>query len=193
MPESSIARESDVALPIHAGTEIGVASTKAFTCQLTVLLLLALKAAHDRGVLDADTLADHLSQLRALPAAFNTRAGRLGADFKMAQAARKLAEARDVLFLGRGLMYPLALEGALKLKEISYIHAEAYASGELKHGPIALIDKHVPVVVMAPARRAFRQDRRTCRRSWRAAARCILVTDKDAAGARRRQGRLASR
>ena len=145
--ESSIARESDVALPIHAGTEIGVASTKAFTCQLTVLLLLALKAAHDRGVMDADTLADHLSQLRALPAAFNIAMASSG---KIAQAARKLAEARDILFLGRGLMFPLAMEGALKLKEISYIHAEGYPSGELKHGPIALIDKHVPVVVMAP-------------------------------------------
>ncbi|WP_299370267.1 glutamine--fructose-6-phosphate transaminase (isomerizing) [uncultured Tateyamaria sp.] len=147
VPESSIARESDLALPIHAGVEVGVASTKAFTCQLTVLLLLVLQAAHARGTLTDEAYADHISAVRGLPALIN-----LGIEQsdKMQSTARKLAEARDILFLGRGVMYPLALEGALKLKEISYIHAEAYASGELKHGPIALIDKHVPVVVMAP-------------------------------------------
>jgi len=147
VPESSIARESDLALPIHAGTEIGVASTKAFTCQLTVLLSLALKAAADRGTQTPEQLADHIAALKGIPAALNVA---IGAEDAMKSAARQLSEARDVLFLGRGLMYPLALEGALKLKEISYIHAEAYASGELKHGPIALIDKHVPVVIMAP-------------------------------------------
>ncbi|MBM1814311.1 glutamine--fructose-6-phosphate transaminase (isomerizing) [Pseudosulfitobacter pseudonitzschiae] len=147
VPESSIARESDLALPIHAGIEVGVASTKAFTCQLTVLLMLALKAASDRGTLSEEALADHVSALRSLPALMTTA---LEQNKAMQNTARRLSEARDVLFLGRGLMYPLALEGALKLKEISYIHAEAYASGELKHGPIALIDKHVPVVVMAP-------------------------------------------
>ncbi|WP_028956089.1 glutamine--fructose-6-phosphate transaminase (isomerizing) [Sulfitobacter sp. 20_GPM-1509m] len=147
VPESSIARESDLALPIHAGIEVGVASTKAFTCQLTVLLMLALKAASDRGTLSEEALADHVSALRSLPALMTTA---LEQNTAMQNTARRLSEARDVLFLGRGLMYPLALEGALKLKEISYIHAEAYASGELKHGPIALIDKHVPVVVMAP-------------------------------------------
>ncbi len=147
VPESSIARESDLSLPIHAGVEVGVASTKAFTCQLTVLLLLALKAAQDRGTLSADAMTDHIAALRGLPAALNMA---LDEDPAMAAAARQLSEARDVLFLGRGLMYPLALEGALKLKEISYIHAEAYASGELKHGPIALIDQQMPVVVMAP-------------------------------------------
>ncbi|UOA27664.1 glutamine--fructose-6-phosphate transaminase (isomerizing) [Pseudosulfitobacter sp. DSM 107133] len=147
VPESSIARESDLALPIHAGIEVGVASTKAFTCQLTVLLMLALKAASDRGTLSKEALADHVSALRSLPALMTTA---LEQNKAMQNTARRLSEARDVLFLGRGLMYPLALEGALKLKEISYIHAEAYASGELKHGPIALIDKHVPVVVMAP-------------------------------------------
>ena len=145
--ESSIARESDLALPILAGTEIGVASTKAFSCQLTVLLLLAIEAGRQRGTLDADRLADLLSALRGLPSVI----GRAIDDGATAEAlSLQLAEAQDVLFLGRGLMYPLALEGALKMKEISYIHAEAYASGELKHGPIALIDKHVPVVVMAP-------------------------------------------
>ena len=128
VPESSIARESDLALPIYAGVEIGVASTKAFTCQLVVLLLLALKAAADRGEMDADTLADHISALRGMPNIISTA---LGANAQMHQAALKLAQARDVLFLGRGLMYPLALEGALNLKEISYIHAEAYAAGEL--------------------------------------------------------------
>ncbi|MBA86414.1 glutamine--fructose-6-phosphate transaminase (isomerizing) [Thalassobius sp. S69A] len=147
VPESSIARESDLALPILAGAEIGVASTKAFTCQLTVLLMLALKAAEQRGTIAPERLSDLLSQLRALP---NTLNHALDQDAAIARSARQLAEASDVLFLGRGLMYPLALEGALKLKEISYIHAEAYASGELKHGPIALIDKTLPVVVMAP-------------------------------------------
>ena len=144
---SSIARESDVALPILAGTEIGVASTKAFTCQLTVLLVLALKAAKERGTIDAERYSDLLSKLRGLPAILNHT---LAIEEPSAKVSRKLAEARDILFLGRGLMYPLAHEGALKLKEISYIHAEAYASGELKHGPIALIDKKVPVVVLAP-------------------------------------------
>ncbi|THH38937.1 glutamine--fructose-6-phosphate transaminase (isomerizing) [Aliishimia ponticola] len=144
---SSIARESDVTLPIFAGVEVGVASTKAFTCQLTVLLLLALKAAKARGAQSDAELATHLSALQNLPGAINVA---LGAGDSIRRTARKLSEARDVLFLGRGLMYPLALEGALKLKEISYIHAEAYASGELKHGPIALIDKNVPVIVMAP-------------------------------------------
>ena len=147
VPTSSIARESDVALPILAGVEVGVASTKAFTCQLTVLLALALKAAEARGALDAATMGNHIAALKSVPGAINVA---LGAEDQMRAAARKISEARDVIFLGRGLMYPLALEGALKLKEISYIHAEAYASGELKHGPIALIDKHVPVVVMAP-------------------------------------------
>ncbi|KNX43213.1 Glutamine--fructose-6-phosphate aminotransferase (isomerizing) [Roseovarius tolerans] len=152
VPESSIARESDLALPILAGAEIGVASTKAFTCQLTVLLLLALKAAHARGRIDDARLSDLLSQLRALPATFNT-AMEIDPDVRI--AARDLSGAQSALFLGRGLMYPLALEGALKLKEISYIHAEAYASGELKHGPIALIDETLPVIVMAPCDALF--------------------------------------
>ncbi|WP_226780540.1 glutamine--fructose-6-phosphate transaminase (isomerizing) [Oceaniglobus trochenteri] len=147
VPESSIARESDVALPILAGVEIGVASTKAFTCQLTVLAMLALRAAQDRGTLEAPALAAHVADLRALPAQISQA---LGAEDRIAAIARRLAEAQDILFLGRGAMFPLAMEGALKLKEISYIHAEGYASGELKHGPIALIDKHVPVIVLAP-------------------------------------------
>jgi glucosamine--fructose-6-phosphate aminotransferase (isomerizing) len=152
VPESSIARESDLTLPIHAGVEIGVASTKAFTCQLTVLFLLALKAAADRGEITEEARQDHLAQLRRLPALM---AEALDQSDAVRETARKLSNARDVLFLGRGPLYPLAHEGALKLKEISYIHAEAYASGELKHGPIALVDEDVPVVVMAPRDRLF--------------------------------------
>jgi glucosamine--fructose-6-phosphate aminotransferase (isomerizing) len=147
VPESSIARESDLALPIFAGVEVGVASTKAFTCQLTVLLSLALKAASDRGEITPEQLANHVAAMRNVPALVNAA---IDQDAQMQSAARKISEARDILFLGRGVMYPLAHEGALKLKEISYMHAEAYAAGELKHGPIALVDKHVPVVVMAP-------------------------------------------
>ena len=147
VPTSSIARESDLSLPILAGVEIGVASTKAFTCQLTVLALLALKAAVDRGRIDAETLAAHLMTLRNLPGLMNHA---LSLSTPIAAISDDLAKAQDILFLGRGAMYPLALEGALKLKEISYIHAEGYASGELKHGPIALIDAAVPVIVMAP-------------------------------------------
>ncbi|MFN4203697.1 MAG: glutamine--fructose-6-phosphate transaminase (isomerizing) [Tabrizicola sp.] len=147
VPTSSIARESDLALPILAGVEVGVASTKAFTCQLTVLALMALKAAQDRGRIDARGLAARLESLRAVPGVMNAA---LALSDPIARVADDLAKAQDILFLGRGPMFPLALEGALKLKEISYIHAEGYASGELKHGPIALIDADVPVIVLAP-------------------------------------------
>lgn len=147
VPTSSIAREADLALPIMAGIEVGVASTKAFTCQLSVLLLLAIKAGADRGRLSPAQVADLLAQFRLLPGLMNHALGLAGEIEKLSE---QLAEAQDILFLGRGAMYPLALEGALKLKEISYIHAEGYASGELKHGPIALIDNRVPVIVLAP-------------------------------------------
>ncbi|WP_374642201.1 glutamine--fructose-6-phosphate transaminase (isomerizing) [Tabrizicola sp.] len=147
VPTSSIARESDLALPIMAGVEVGVASTKAFTCQLVTLALMALKAAADRGRIDAEDLRQRLQSLRALPGILNAA---LGLSDPIATIAAELAKAQDILFLGRGAMFPLALEGALKLKEISYIHAEGYASGELKHGPIALIDAQVPVIVLAP-------------------------------------------
>ncbi len=147
VPTSSIARESDVALPIHAGPEIGVASTKAFTAQLQVLALLALKAGLVRGKL---SLRDHIALVDQLRSAPGFVAQALDREDDIRRMTETLAQARDVLFLGRGTMYPLALEGALKLKEISYIHAEAYAAGELKHGPIALIDKELPVIVMAP-------------------------------------------
>jgi glucosamine--fructose-6-phosphate aminotransferase (isomerizing) len=147
VPTSSIAREADAVLPIRAGVEVGVASTKAFTAQLVTLALMALKAARDRGRMDDATLAGHLRDLAALPGLMNAALALAG---DIARVAEDLSHARDVLFLGRGAMYPLALEGALKLKEISYIHAEGYASGELKHGPIALIDADVPVIVLAP-------------------------------------------
>ncbi len=178
VPTSSIARESNLALPIMAGPEIGVASTKAFTCQLTVLYLMALKAAHDKGRLSDTELADRLSELRSLPSAVNAA---LALDKSLAHAGLKLSEAQDVLFLGRGLMYPLALEGALKLKEISYIHAEAYASGELKHGPIALIDKSMPVVVKAPRDTLFEKTVSNMQEVMARDGKVILITD--AAGA----------
>ena len=178
VPTSSIARESNLALPIMAGPEIGVASTKAFTCQLTVLYLMALKAAHDKGRLSDTELADRLSELRSLPSAANAA---LALDKSLAHAGLKLSEAQDVLFLGRGLMYPLALEGALKLKEISYIHAEAYASGELKHGPIALIDKSMPVVVKAPRDTLFEKTVSNMQEVMARDGKVILITD--AAGA----------
>jgi len=174
VPESSIARESDLALPIFAGVEIGVASTKAFTCQLTTLALLALKAAKDRGTIDAATMTRHLTALRALPGVMNHA---LTIEEKTIKVAQSLAETRDILFLGRGLMYPLALEGALKLKEISYIHAEAYASGELKHGPIALVDKHVPVIVMAPRDRLFEKTVSNMQEVMARGGRVLLITD----------------
>ncbi len=176
VPESSIARESDVALPIHAGVEIGVASTKAFTCQLSVMLMLALKAAADRGTLTDEEIADHAAALRGLPSVLNTA---LDQNRAIRKSAQRLSEARDVLFLGRGLMYPLAMEGALKLKEISYIHAEGYASGELKHGPIALIDKHMPVVVMAPRDAVFDKTVSNMQEVMARKGKVILVSDDD--------------
>ena len=178
VPESSIARESDLALPILAGTEIGVASTKAFTCQLTVLLLLALKAAHQRGRMSDEDLADKLSKLRGLPASLNIA---LEMNDAFQRCARRLSKADNALFLGRGLMYPLALEGALKLKEISYIHAEAYASGELKHGPIALIDEKMPVVVMAPRDCLFDKTVSNMQEVMARGGKVILITDPDGA------------
>ena len=149
---STIARESDLALPILAGPEIGVASTKAFTCQLTVLAVLAIAAGRQRGRIGPEEEARLVAALAAVPGLV---AQALALEPQIAEAARDLSRARDVLFLGRGALYPLALEGALKLKEISYIHAEGYAAGELKHGPIALIDEEVPVIVLAPSDALF--------------------------------------
>ncbi len=174
VPESSISRESDLALPIHAGVEIGVASTKAFTCQLLVLALLALEAARQRGEITAGELEDRLEDVRALPGLLNQA---LTIGDPVERLARDLAEARDILFLGRGAMYPLALEGALKLKEISYIHAEGYASGELKHGPIALVDDHVPVIVMAPRDALFEKTISNMQEVMARGGRILLVSD----------------
>ena len=176
VPESSIARESDLALPIYAGVEVGVASTKAFTCQLTVLFMLVLKAAKDRGVLDDDAIADHISALRNLPSVINAS---LEQNDAMRDTSRRLASARDVLFLGRGQMFPLALEGALKLKEISYIHAEAYASGELKHGPIALVDENVPVVVIAPRDTLFEKTVSNMQEVMARKGKVVLISDAE--------------
>ncbi|UWR27644.1 glutamine--fructose-6-phosphate transaminase (isomerizing) [Sulfitobacter sp. S223] len=176
VPESSIARESDLAMPIYAGVEIGVASTKAFTCQLIVLFLLALKAAKDRGAITEEERQDHLAQLRRLPALM---AEALDQSDSIRETARKLANARDVLFLGRGPLYPLAHEGALKLKEISYIHAEAYASGELKHGPIALIDENMPVVVLAPRDALFDKTVSNMQEVMARKGKVILVSDRE--------------
>ncbi len=174
--ESSIARESHVALPIHAGTEIGVASTKAFTCQLMVLLLLALKAAKDRGRMSEDELADRLSALRGLPALMTLALER---ETQLREICLHLSKAEDALFLGRGLLYPLALEGALKLKEISYIHAEGYASGELKHGPIALIDEKMPVIVLAPKDALFDKTVSNMQEVMARGGQVLLVSDRD--------------
>ncbi|MCO5126537.1 MAG: glutamine--fructose-6-phosphate transaminase (isomerizing) [Rhodobacteraceae bacterium] len=179
---SSIAREADVALPIHAGVEVGVASTKAFTCQLLVLYLLALKAAADRGRLAPEELAARIADLSALPGLMNQTLAR---EAEIAEIAASVAEAQDILFLGRGTMFPLALEGALKLKEISYIHAEGYASGELKHGPIALIDKSVPVIVFAPHDALFDKTVSNMQEVMARHGKVVLITDaKGAAEAR---------
>jgi glucosamine--fructose-6-phosphate aminotransferase (isomerizing) len=149
---STIARESDAVLPTLAGPEIGVASTKAFTCQLAVLACLAVAAGRARGVLSEE---DERTLVRALIEVPRLMAEALALEPQIEHLARDLAKSRDVLYLGRGTSYPLALEGALKLKEISYIHAEGYAAGELKHGPIALIDETMPVIVIAPYDRVF--------------------------------------
>jgi glucosamine--fructose-6-phosphate aminotransferase (isomerizing) len=178
VPESSIARESDVALPIMAGVEVGVASTKAFMNQLGVLANLAILAARQRGQIDADRAAELLETLRGMPGLINQA---LALEDKIAKHTAELAEARSVLFLGRGPMFPLAMEGALKLKEISYIHAEGYASGELKHGPIALIDKTVPVVVLAPKDALFEKTISNMQEVMARDGRVWLITDAEGA------------
>jgi glucosamine--fructose-6-phosphate aminotransferase (isomerizing) len=147
VPESSIAREADIVVPTFAGPEIGVASTKAFTTQLTALFLLTLTLAKQRGRLDAAQEARWLQALRHLPAAIQAV---LALEPSIIAWAERFAKKENALFLGRGLHYPIALEGALKLKEISYIHGEAYPAGELKHGPLALVDADMPVVAIAP-------------------------------------------
>ncbi len=171
---SSIARESSFALPIHAGPEIGVASTKAFTAQLQVLALLALRAGRDRGRLSEADYAARLDELRSAPG-FVAQA--LDREEEIRRLTESLSQARDVLFLGRGVMFPMALEGALKLKEISYIHAEAYAAGELKHGPIALIDQDLPVIVMAPHDPLFEKTISNMQEVMARQGRVLLISD----------------
>ena len=174
VPESSIARESDVVLPTHAGPEIGVASTKAFTCQLVVLACLAIATARARGTIGGAMEAELTHALVEVPAAATSV---LQHDDRIELIAQDIAKARDVLYLGRGALYPLALEGALKLKEISYIHAEGYAAGEMKHGPIALIDPAVPVVVLAPTDRLFAKTVSNMHEVIARGGRILLVTD----------------
>ncbi|MHA3915503.1 glutamine--fructose-6-phosphate transaminase (isomerizing) [Halovulum sp. GXIMD14793] len=175
VPTSTIARESDLALPIYAGLEIGVASTKAFTCQLMVLASLAIIAARQTGHMDAGTEARMISHLEHIPAAITEA---LALEDQMRAHCAELSKADDILFLGRGSMYPLALEGALKLKEISYIHAEGYASGELKHGPIALIDESVPVIVMAPSDALFDKSVSNMQEVMARSGKVLLISDQ---------------
>jgi glutamine---fructose-6-phosphate transaminase (isomerizing) len=176
--ESSMARESDAIFALKCGPEIGVASTKAFTSQLAVLLCLALKAAEARQSLDPAALRNLVTATMMLPSAL---AEVLKADAQIRHVARRIAVARDVLFLGRGAMFPLALEGALKLKEISYIHAEGYAAGELKHGPIALIEEGTPVIVLAPTDPLFEKTLSNLKEVTARGAHVILFTDPQGA------------
>ncbi len=176
VPTSSMAREADLLLPTHAGPEIGVASTKAFTCQLSVLAALAANLAKAKGRLSADEEKQIVRHLAEAPAAIN---GALAYDEAIEGMAGAVASARDVLYLGRGTDYPLALEGALKLKEISYIHAEGYAAGEMKHGPIALIDEHVPVIVIAPSGPLFEKTVSNMQEVQARGGKVILISDYD--------------
>ena len=171
---STIARESDLVMPTLAGPEIGVASTKAFTCQLTVLACLAIAAGRAREALSEE---DEEKLVAALIETPRHMAAALALEPRIEQLARDLARCRDVLYLGRGTSFPLALEGALKLKEISYIHAEGYAAGELKHGPIALIDETMPVVVIAPYDRVFEKTVSNMQEVAARGGRIILITD----------------
>lgn len=186
--ESSIAREADLALPIKAGVEVSVASSKAFTCQLAVFASLAVLAARQRGCLTAAEEKALIDTLISAPRLLDVA---LQAEPEMAVIARDLAKARDILFLGRGSLYPLALEGALKLKELSYIHAEGYASGELKHGPIALIDETVPVICFAPVDALFEKTVSNMQEVMARGGKVLLVSDAEGI-ARARKGTWAT-
>ncbi|SER44216.1 glutamine--fructose-6-phosphate transaminase (isomerizing) [Rhizobium sp. NFR03] len=179
--ESTIARSSDAVFPILAGPEIGVASTKAFTCQLAVLAALAVGAGRARGTISVEeerVLVRHLAEMpRIMARVLNA------IQPKMESLARELSKCRDVLYLGRGTSFPLAMEGALKLKEISYIHAEGYAAGELKHGPIALIDENMPVIVIAPHDRFFEKTISNMQEVAARGGRIIFITDERGAAA----------
>jgi glutamine---fructose-6-phosphate transaminase (isomerizing) len=174
VPQSTMWREADAVCPTLAGPEIGVASTKAFTAQLAVLACVALAAGRARGAIDA---AEEARLAQALMETPRLMAEALRAEDKIKALAETLAEARDVLYLGRGMHYPLALEGALKLKEISYIHAEGYAAGELKHGPIALIDEHTPVIVIAPHDHLFEKTMSNMQEVAARRGKVILISD----------------
>jgi glucosamine--fructose-6-phosphate aminotransferase (isomerizing) len=174
VPESSIAREADVMFPIAAGPEIGVASTKAFTCQLAALAAIAIAAGRARGVLSAE---DERRLVRALLETPRLVAKALEAAPAIEAIAADLAKARDILYIGRGVCFPLALEGALKLKEISYIHAEGYAAGELKHGPIALVDKDVPAIVIAPSDGLYEKTASNMHEVMARGGKALLISD----------------
>ena len=176
--ESTIAREVDLVLPTLAGREIGVASTKAFTCQMLTLACTAILAGRRRGRIDATRERALVGALLEVP---RLVAEALAVEPRIAAVAQEMAGARDILYLGRGQMFPVALEGALKLKEISYIHAEGYAGGELKHGPIALIDETVPVVVMAPKDALFDKTVSNMQEVMARGGRVVLITDADGA------------
>jgi len=176
VPTSTMAREADLLLPTHAGPEIGVASTKAFTCQLAVLAAFAANLARAKGRLTRDQERSLVRHLSEAPAAIN---GALAYDEAIEAMSGTIAKARDVLYLGRGPDYPLAMEGALKLKEISYIHAEGYAAGEMKHGPIALIDEHVPVIVLAPSGPLFEKTVSNMQEVQARGGKVILISDYD--------------
>lgn len=174
--ESTIERESDFVIHTLAGPEIGVASTKAFTTQLTTLACLALGVAQAKGICENKKLSKKVEALRNLP---KIAADILSHDSSIKKIAKDIAEARDVLYLGRGALYPLALEGALKLKEISYIHAEGYAAGEMKHGPIALIDDDVPVVILAPHDALFEKTASNVQETAARGGQILLITDTE--------------
>ena len=176
VPTSTMAREADLLLPTHAGPEIGVASTKAFTCQLAVLAALAANLSRAKGRLTPAQEKEIVRHLSEAPAAIN---GALAYDEAIEAMAGVIAVARDVLYLGRGTDYPLALEGALKLKEISYIHAEGYAAGEMKHGPIALIDENVPVIVIAPSGPLFEKTVSNMQEVQARGGKVVLISDYD--------------
>ena len=180
VPTSTMAREADLLLPTHAGPEIGVASTKAFSCQLAVLAALAANLARAKGRLSADEERAIVRHLAEAPAAIN---GALAYDDSIREMAGAVAAARDVLYLGRGPDYPLALEGALKLKEISYIHAEGYAAGEMKHGPIALIDDQVPIIVIAPSGPLFDKTVSNMQEVQARGGKVVLISDYDGVAA----------
>ncbi|WP_298216911.1 glutamine--fructose-6-phosphate transaminase (isomerizing) [Acidocella sp.] len=178
VPESTMARESDAILETIAGPEIGVASTKAFTAQLTVLAVFTLALARAKAALPAQEAARLASALLELP---SKAAEILGHDAPIKRLAARIAEARDVLYLGRGACFPIALEGALKLKEISYIHAEGYAAGEMKHGPIALIDKSVPVIAICPSGPLFEKTASNLQEAAARGGQIIVLSDEEGA------------